>query len=300
MAKWTANDIPDLSGKTAVVTGANSGLGYQTTLALASHGAHVVLACRDEGRGTEALERLRGELPNASAELSLLDLADLASVRKFAEGYAGERDHLDILVNNAGVMALDQRRETADGFEMQLGTNHLGHFALTGLLLPQLQGRPGGRVVNVTSFGHKVGKMDFDDLQWERSYRKCLAYGRSKLANLLFTFELDRRARAAGSDIIAAVAHPGYADTNLQSGTSFQWSNFMAQSAADGALPQLYGATAPDVQSGEFFGPGGLLEQRGAPKRVKAAKKAYDADSARRLWEVSEELTGVSYQFGAP
>jgi len=300
MAKWTANDIPDLSGKTAVVTGANSGLGYQTTLALASHGAHVVLACRDEGRGTEALERLRGELPNASAELSLLDLADLASVRKFAEGYAGERDHLDILVNNAGVMALDQRRETADGFEMQLGTNHLGHFALTGLLLPQLQARPGGRVVNVTSFGHKVGKMDFDDLQWERSYRKWLAYGRSKLANLLFTFELDRRARAAGSDIIAAVAHPGYADTNLQSGTSFQWSNFMAQSAADGALPQLYGATAPDVQSGEFFGPGGFLEQRGAPKRVKAAKKGYDAESARRLWEGSEELTGVSYQFGAP
>jgi len=300
MAKWTANDIPDLSGKTAVVTGANSGLGYQTTLALASHGAHVVLACRDEGRGTEALERLRGELPNASAELSLLDLADLASVRKLDEGYAGERDHLDILVNKAGVMALDQRRETADGFEMQLGTNHLGHFALTGLLLPQLQARPGGRVVNVTSFGHKVGKMDFDDLQWERSYRKWLAYGRSKLANLLFTFELDRRARAAGSDVIAAVAHPGYADTNLQSGTSFQWSNFMAQSAADGALPQLYGATAPDVQSGEFFGPGGFLEQRGAPKRVKAAKKGYDAESARRLWEVSEELTGVSYQFGAP
>ncbi|MBV9411449.1 MAG: SDR family NAD(P)-dependent oxidoreductase, partial [Acidimicrobiia bacterium] len=231
MAKWTANDIPDLSGKTAVVTGANSGLGYETAAALARHGAHVVLACRDERRGTEAIERLRTEAPDASVELSLLDLADLTSVRKFAEGYAGERSQLDILVNNAGVMALDQRRQTADGFEMQLGTNHLGHFALTGLLLPQLQADGGGRVVNVTSFGHKVGKMNFDDLQWERSYKKWLAYGRSKLANLLFTFEFDRRARAAGSNVIAAVAHPGYANTNLQAGTSFAWSNFMAQPA---------------------------------------------------------------------
>jgi NAD(P)-dependent dehydrogenase (short-subunit alcohol dehydrogenase family) len=298
MAKWRANDIPDLTGKTAVVTGANSGLGYETALALSRHGAHVVMACRDEARGTQAVERLRGEVPNASLELSLLDLADLAAVRKFAEAYAGERDHLDILVNNAGVMALDQRRTTADGFEMQLGTNHLGHFALTGLLLPTLQARPGGRVVSVTSFGHKVGRMNFDDLQWERSYKKWLAYGRSKLANILFTFEFDRRARAAGSGVVATVAHPGYANTNLQSGTSFQWANFMAQSAADGALPQLYGATAPDVQGGEFFGPGGFMEQRGAPKRVKAAKKGYDTESARRLWEVSEQLTGVSYQFG--
>ena len=298
MAKWTANDIPDLGGKKAVVTGANSGLGYETALALTRHGAHVVLACRDEGRGTTAIEALRKEAPEASVELSLLDLADLTSVRKFAEAYAGERGELDILVNNAGVMALDERRQTADGFEMQFGTNHLGHFALTGLLLPQLQAGAGGRVVNVTSFGHKVGRMDFDDLQWEKSYRKWLAYGRSKLANLLFTFELDRRARAAGSSVIAAVAHPGYANTNLQSGTSFQWSNFMAQPAADGALPQLYAATAPDVQSGEFFGPSGFMEQRGAPKRVKAAKKAYDTESARRLWDVSEELTGVTYKFG--
>ncbi|MBV8984502.1 MAG: SDR family oxidoreductase [Acidimicrobiia bacterium] len=299
MAKWTANDIPDLSGKTAVVTGANSGLGYETALALARHGASVVMACRDEGRGTEAVERLRTEAPDASVELSLLDLADLTSVRKFAESLAGERNQLDILVNNAGVMALPERRQTADGFEMQLGTNHFGHYALTGLLLPQLQARPGSRVVSVTSFGHKVGRMNFDDLQWEKSYRKWLAYGRSKLANLLFTFELDRRARAGGSAIIAAVAHPGYANTNLQSGTSFQWSNFMAQSSADGALPQLYAATAPDVQGGQFFGPGGFMEQRGAPKRVKAAKKAYDTEDARRLWELSEQLTGVTYSFGS-
>jgi NAD(P)-dependent dehydrogenase (short-subunit alcohol dehydrogenase family) len=297
MAKWTANDIPDLSGKTAVVTGANSGLGYETSLELARHGAHVVLACRDERRGTEALQRLRTDAPEASAELSLLDLADLTSVRKFADGFAGERSGLDILVDNAGVMALSERRETADGFEMQFGTNHLGHFALTGLLLPQLQARPGSRVVAVTSWGHKVGKMNFDDLQWEKSYRKWLAYGRSKLANLLFTFEFDRRARAAGCSVIATVAHPGYADTNLQAGTSFQWSNFMAQSAADGALPTLYGATAPDAQGGEFYGPSGFLQQHGTPERVKASKKAYDTATARRLWEVSEELTGVTYKF---
>jgi len=298
MAKWTANDIPALAGKTAVVTGANSGLGYETALELARHGADVVLACRDERRGTDALERMRADAPGASLELSLLDLADLASVRKFAEAYAGERDHLDILVDNAGVMALAKRRLTADGFEMQFGTNHLGHFALTGLLLPQLLARPGGRVVSVTSFGHKVGRIKFDDLQAERSYRKWLRYGQSKLANLLFIFELDRRARAAGSGLTAAVAHPGYANTNLQSGTSFQWSNFMAQSAADGALPALYAATALDVQGGEFFGPSGFMQQRGAPTRVKAAKKAYDTDVARRLWEVSEQLTGVTYQFG--
>jgi NAD(P)-dependent dehydrogenase (short-subunit alcohol dehydrogenase family) len=297
MAKWTAKDIPDLSGKTAVVTGANSGLGYETSLELARHGAHVVLACRDERRGTEALQRLRTDAPDASAELSLLDLADLTSVRKFADGFAGERSGLDILVDNAGVMALSERRETADGFEMQFGTNHLGHFALTGLLLPQLRARPGSRVVSVTSFGHKVGKMNFDDLQWERSYRKWLAYGRSKLANLLFIFEFDRRARAAGSSVIATVAHPGYANTNLQSGTSFQWANFMAQSAADGALPTLYGATAPDAQGGEFYGPSGFLQQHGPPERVKASKKTYDTATARRLWEVSEQLTGVSYQF---
>ena len=298
MAPWTANDIPDLNGKTAVVTGANSGLGYETARELARHGAHVVLACRDESRGTEALQRLRGAIPEASAELCLLDLADLTSVRKFADSYAGERGDLEILVDNAGVMALPGRRQTADGFEMQFGTNHLGHFALTGLLLPQLLARPGSRVVAVTSFGHKVGRMNFDDLQWERSYRKWLAYGRSKLANLLFIFELDRRARAGGATLVATAAHPGYADTNLQSGTSFAWSSFMAQSAADGALPTLYGATAPDARGGEFFGPSGFLQQRGTPKRVRAARKAYDVDAARRLWELSEQLTGVTYQFG--
>jgi NAD(P)-dependent dehydrogenase (short-subunit alcohol dehydrogenase family) len=298
MAEWTANDIPDLSGKVAVVTGANSGLGYETVLGLARHGADVVLACRDEGRGTQALEKVRAEVPAASLELSLLDLADLASVRKFADGFMAERPGLDMLIDNAGVMALAERRVTADGFEMQFGTNHLGHFALTGLLLPRLLARPGARVVSVSSYGHRVGRIKFDDLQAERKYRKWLAYGQSKLANLLFAFELDRRAKAAGVPLLAAVAHPGYADTNLQSGTSFAWSNFMAQSPAAGALPTLYAATDPGMTGGEFIGPDGFLGQRGHPERVKAARKAYDTDVARRLWEVSEQLTGVTYRFG--
>ncbi|MCU1451242.1 MAG: Short-chain dehydrogenase [Acidimicrobiales bacterium] len=297
MAKWTADDIPDLTGKVAVVTGANSGLGYETALGLAGHGAEVILACRDEGRGTTALENLRAAVPDAQTELALLDLADLASVRKFADAFNGERNGLDILVDNAGVMALAERRLTADGFEMQFGTNHLGHFALTGLLLPQLLARPNARVVAVSSTGHRVGKIRFGDLQWEKKYRKWLAYGQSKLANLLFAFELDRRARAAGAPITAVAAHPGYADTNLQTGTSFSWSNFMAQSAAMGALPSLYAATAPDVQGGQYFGPGSLTQQKGHPKRVKAAGKAYDTETARRLWEVSEQLTGVTFQF---
>ena len=283
----------DLSGQTIVITGATSGLGKESARALAQTGAHLVLCGRNDEKGQAVAEEIGGD-----AEFHHLDLASLDEVRRSADELLSKIERLDVLMNNAGVMAIPLQR-TADGFEMQFGTNHLGHFALTGLLLPQLQARPGGRVVNVTSFGHKVGRMNFDDLQWERSYRKWLAYGRSKLANLLFTFEFDRRARAAGSAVIAAVAHPGYANTNLQAGTSFAWSNFMAQSAADGALPQLYGATAPDVQSGEFFGPSGFMEQRGAPKRVEAAKRAYDADSARRLWEVSEELTGVSYKFGS-
>jgi NAD(P)-dependent dehydrogenase (short-subunit alcohol dehydrogenase family) len=294
MAKWTADDIPDLSGKTAIVTGANSGLGFETATELARHGAHVTLACRDEGRGTEALKRLQETVPEAQVELALLDLASLEAVRKFAAAWQGD---LDLLVNNAGVMALNEHRTTADGFEMQFGTNHLGHFALTGLLLPRLLARPGARVVNVSSTAHRMGRMNFDDLQAENKYRKWRAYGQSKLSNLLFTFELDRRARAAGAGLTAAAAHPGYAATNLQADTAFSWSNVFAQSAAMGALPALYAATAPDVQGGEFFGPGGLTQQKGHPKRVKAARKAYDTDDARRLWEVSETLTGVEYEF---
>jgi NAD(P)-dependent dehydrogenase (short-subunit alcohol dehydrogenase family) len=298
MARWTADDIPDLSGKVAVVTGANSGLGFETALELARHGAEVVLACRDERRGNDALERCRAACPDGRdrVQLSRLDLADLSSVRDFAKRHAGEHDGLDILVNNAGVMALDQRRTTADGFEMQFGTNHLGHFALTGLLLPSLLARPGARVVSVSSGAHRFGKIDFDDLQAEQRYRKWRVYGQSKLANVLFAFELDRRAQAAGASLVSAVAHPGYAATNLQTDTRFAWSNrFFAQSAAMGALPQLHAATAPGVAGGDFYGPDRLFEQRGHPRKVKAQGAAFDTEVARRLWEVSEQLTGVQY-----
>jgi NAD(P)-dependent dehydrogenase (short-subunit alcohol dehydrogenase family) len=315
MTKWSVADIPDLSGRRAVVTGANSGIGYHTALELARHGADVVLACRDQGRGKEALDRLRehavGTPGAASARLESLDLASLVSVRAFAERYGDAP--LDILVNNAGVMALP-RRTTADGFELQFGTNHLGHFALTGLLLANLlaAGAGGGgaaRVVTVSSMAHVIGRMNFDDLQGERHYGRWRAYGQSKLANLLFAFELDRRARRVGAPLVSVASHPGYAATNLQTasakleGSSLR-ERFMelgnrvfAQPSAAGAQPSLYAATAPEVEGGTFWGPSGPM-QRGAPGRnlvtMPAARR--EADAAR-LWDVSETLTGV--RFGA-
>ena len=297
MPKWTARNIPDLHGRVGVVTGANSGLGYEIALELARHGGHVVLACRDESRGEEALARIQNEAAGSSLQLSLLDLADLASVRKFADTFLAERGALDILVNNAGVMALPQRRTTADGFEMQFGINHLGHFALTGLLLPALLTRPKSRVVTVTSTAHRMGPIHFDDLHSEHHYRKWLVYGRSKLANVLFTFELDRRARAADANLTAVVAHPGFAATHLQDGTSFSGLRVFAQSPAMGALPVLYAATASDVGGGEFYGPDRFMQQRGHPRKVGSARAARDRRSAQRLWEISEELTGVTYDF---
>jgi NAD(P)-dependent dehydrogenase (short-subunit alcohol dehydrogenase family) len=303
MTRWAASDIPALDGRTAVVTGANSGLGFHTALELARHGAHVVLACRDASRGQAALERIRSVAPEAAVELDELDLADLASVRKFA-GARGQT--LDVLVNNAGVMAIP-RRETADGFEMQLGTNHLGHFALTALLMPALLARPGARVVTVSSTVHRSGSIHFDDLMLERGYRPWKAYSQSKLANLLFAYELDRRARAAGRELASVAAHPGYAATNLQSvGPRERGSRLgvavmraanavLAQSDAMGALPSLYAATAPAVEGGQYFGPGGIAQQRGYPKLVESNRASHDLDVARRLWEVSEELTGVRF-----
>jgi NAD(P)-dependent dehydrogenase (short-subunit alcohol dehydrogenase family) len=298
MAKWTTNDIPDLAGKRAIVTGANSGLGYHTALELARHGATVVLACRSAERGRKALDDIRAVAPDADVALGPLDLADLASVRAFAEAHS---EPLDLLINNAGVMALPHRT-TADGFEMQFGTNHLGHFALTGLLLPALLDRPGSRVVTVTSMMHWIGRLDFGDLDAERGYRKWLAYAQAKLANLVFAKELDRRA-----PFMSMAAHPGYASTNLQQTGPRMVGNkaaeaFMgvgnalfSQSAAAGALPSLYAATAPGVEGGRCYGPGGPGQSRGAPRRVRTARRADDPQLARRLWEVSEERTGVSY-----
>ena len=301
---WTTADIPDLTGRTAVVTGANSGIGFGAAVELARHGATVTLATRDPGRGADALARLKSEVPAADAGLGRLDLADLSSVRAFAAGYAP--DGLDLLVNNAGVMAVPLRR-TPDGFESQFGTNHLGHFALTGLLLPKLLARPGARVVTVTSPYHKIGRIDFADLDAHGRYHKWPAYAQSKLANLLFTFELQRRADAAGVELLALSAHPGYAATNLQTAgprlagnklmerASEMVSRVVGQSARDGALPTLRAATDPAVRGGEVFGPDGLLELRGAPKQVAVSRRARDRGVAERLWEASEEKTGVRY-----
>ena len=298
-SSWTAADVPDQTGRTALVTGANSGLGLHTSLALARKGARVLMACRDTGRGQAALDRVRAEVPAAAVELVQLDLASLASVRAAAEDVAGRVSALDLLVDNAGVMAIP-RSVTADGFERQLGTNHLGHFALTGQVLPLLLAAPAPRVVVVSSTAHRMGRITFEDLQSERSYARWRAYGQSKLANLLFARELQRR--AASTPLLVAAAHPGYAATHLQSGQgSFLLEAFMkvgnalvAQSDADGALPSLYAATMPDVRPGDYWGPA-FAELRGAPTRVGRSAAARDDAVARRLWEVSESLTGVSY-----
>jgi NAD(P)-dependent dehydrogenase (short-subunit alcohol dehydrogenase family) len=291
--------MPSLEGRVAIVTGANSGLGLVTARELARHGARVVIACRDVGKGNAALAQIGGAPVDAS--VSELDLASLASVRAFAARTAEEFEQIDLLINNAGVMA-PPRRLTEDGFELQIGTNHLGHFALTGLLMPSLLRSSAPRVVTVSSGAHRVGWMRFDDLMRERRYNNWLAYGQSKLANLLFCFELQRRATAAGDALLSLAAHPGYARTNLQFAAP-RWHEQMimrvtnpllGQSADMGALPTLYAAVA-DVPGGSFIGPNGFAEQRGYPHIVTAASRAYDEGDQRRLWEVSSELTGVTY-----
>lgn len=305
--KWTTADVPDQSGRTALVTGANSGLGLQTATALAGAGATVLLGCRNLEKAKAATAEISSQHPRADLETVELDLGSLASVERAADAVAARDGDLDLLVNNAGVMA-PPRRETKDGFELQLGTNHLGHFALTGRLIEKLLTAGTPRVVNVSSGAHRIGKMNFDDLNWEKRYSRWPAYGRSKLANLLFTQELAARAEAAGSNLIVAASHPGYASTNLQtSGPGMgplgivakplmKVANvFLAQSDENGALPSLYAATAPDVEGNDYFGPDGLAEQRGHPTRVGRAARASDPVAAERLWKISEELTGVSY-----
>jgi NAD(P)-dependent dehydrogenase (short-subunit alcohol dehydrogenase family) len=303
MSGWTARAVPDQSGRVAVVTGANSGIGYVTARELARAGARVLLACRSEARGAEAGERLVAEVPGAEVEFARLDLGDLASVREFAATYPSDR--LDLLVNNAGVMALPYGT-TADGFETQFGTNHLGHFALTGLLLPTLLETPAARVVTVSSTAHALANIDIDDLNSERRYRRWVAYARSKTANLLFVHELARRLAAHGSDVVAAAAHPGYAATNLQTAGPKMagrraaerfmrvGNRFFAQSADAGALPTLYAATAPDVPPDSFTGPS-LAGWRGSPAPSWRAPWTRDDRASQRLWTASEELTGVTY-----
>ncbi len=293
---WSESDIPDQRGKVTIVTGANSGIGYETARALAAKGARVILACRNPEKGERAEARIRRVLPGADVRFRPLDLGSLSSVEAFAKDFAAEEPRLDLLCNNAGVMMPPLGR-TADGFELQFGTNHLGHFALAGRLLDAIRASEGARVVSVSSLVHFVGSIDFDDLNSERSYNATLAYGRSKLANLLFARELQRRLESAGIPATSAAAHPGSTRTNLQQHSRLMYGvvALFSQEPAAGALPTLYAATAEDVRGGEYFGPSGLFGCIGAPGRARSSSRSREADLAKRLWEVSEDLTGVSY-----
>jgi NAD(P)-dependent dehydrogenase (short-subunit alcohol dehydrogenase family) len=301
-SKWTTSDIPDQSGRVAVVTGANTGLGFWTAAALADKGAHVVLAVRNVEKGKDAAAQISAKSPNAVVKVHQLDLTSLDAIRTSADQLKAEHQRIDLLINNAGVMYTD-KDNTKDGFELQFGTNHLGHFALTGLLLDRLLPVDGSRVVTVSSIGHRIiADIHFDDLQWERSYNRVAAYGQSKLANLMFTYELQRRLALKGAPTAALAAHPGGSDTELtrniprllKPAVDVIWP-LMSQSAEMGALPTLRAATDPSAQGGQYYGPDGLGEQRGHPKVVKSSKKSHDEAKQRRLWEVSEELTGVKY-----
>ena len=301
MAGWDAGDIPDQTGRVAVVTGANSGLGLVTARELARHGALVIMACRNLDKGRAAQAEVAATASGPKPELETLDLASLSSVQAFVERFKQSHDHLDLLINNAGVMATP-RRLTADGFELHFGTNHLGHFALTNLLLPLMEGRDDARVVMLSSNAHKtVRRIAFDNLNGDRRYFRWNAYGQSKLANLMFALELDRRLRSAGSTVKSLAAHPGYSATNLQSAAAplvdrlvMKVGNaVIAQSDEMGALPVLFAATQPGLQGGTYAGPDGRGEHPGYPKVVRPNGTARDEDAAERLWDVSAELTGV-------
>ena len=294
---WSAENIPDLTGKVAIVTGANSGIGYEMARALARKQATVILACRNQDKGEAAVRQIAQEYPAAKAELMPLDLSDLAAVRRFADEFAQHYQRLDLLINNAGIMEIPFGK-TADGFELQFGTNHLGHFALTGLLLDLSLQTPQARIVTVSSIMHRFGRIDFDNLNGEKHYSRSGAYAQSKLANLLFTYELHRRLEGAGVDAVAIAAHPGWTATNLQSHSlMYQTLNpLMGQKPPMGALPALYAATAPDVRGGDYYGPRGWFEVRGYPTKVQSNGRSHDMVVAAKLWAVSETLTGVRYQ----
>jgi NAD(P)-dependent dehydrogenase (short-subunit alcohol dehydrogenase family) len=300
MSKWTTANIPDQTGRTAVITGANTGLGYETAAALAAKGAQVVLAVRSVEKGKEAARGIAQATPGADVELQELDLTSLESVRAAADELRSKHDSIDLLINNAGVM-MTPKSTTKDGFELQFGTNHLGHFAFTGLLLDRVLAAPGSRIVTVSSVGHRFarGGIRFDDIQWERDYSRVGAYGQSKLANLMFTYELQRRLQ--GTNTIAVAAHPGGSRTELTrnlppvvAALTRPLERFM-QEADMGALPTLRAATDPGVIGGQYFGPDGFGEQRGYPKVVASSKASHDTVAQNRLWAVSEELSGVTF-----
>jgi len=294
---WSAEALGDQSGRIAIVTGSNSGIGFETARVLAGKGATVVMACRNLEKANLKADEIRAAHPGADVEVMQLDLSDLGSVRHFADAFRAKHSRLDLLINNAGIM-VPPYGKTAQGFETQFGVNHLGHFALTGSLLDLITNTPGSRIVTVSSIAHYMGRIDFADLNWEKGYRAQAAYGQSKIANLLFTYELQRRLAAAGKDTIAVAAHPGWTETNLQEhakGVKFL-NRFLAQEPLMGALPTLYAATEPGVNGAEYFGPRGFMEMNGPPKKVKSNKRSHDPNVAERLWNVSEELTGVHFQ----
>ena len=305
MPNWTSADIPQQLGRVAIVTGANSGLGYETALALALDGADVIVAARNTAKGRAAVASIQARVPGATVSFEPLDLASLASVATFAIGIAARHQSVDLLINNAGVMALPRRQTTADGFELQLGINYLGHYALTAHLLPLLRRGHGTRVVNLSSLVHRQGRIRFDDLHSERRYQPWPAYAQSKLAMLMFAFELQRRSDAHGWGLMSNAAHPGFARTGLISngpgdngvmGTLSRLIRpFVSHSAASGALPTLYAATSPQARGGGYYGPNGFYELKGWPKDAFVALQARDAAAAARLWEISEQLTGVSF-----
>ena len=294
--KWDSENISDQKGKVVIVTGSSSGLGYETAKVLANKNATVIVAVRNEVKGNTAVEKIKVENPNADIQVILVDLANLESVHKFAENFKKKFKELDLLINNAGVMTPPYTK-TKDGFELQFGTNHLGHFALTGLLIDLIKKTPNSRIVNVSSTAHKIGKLNFEDLNWEtRRYKKMRSYGDSKLANLYFTNELQKRLRKQSSGVIVASAHPGGSATELsRHSLFFRVLSLFGQTSEMGALPTLYAAVAPDVQGNDYYGPGGFQEFRGYPKKVETAERAKKDDVAANLWDVSEEMTGVFY-----
>lgn len=301
-AAWSETDVPDQSGRVAVVTGSNTGLGLDTARVLAERGARVVLAVRNPDKGEAACEKIRQSVPDADVSTQLLDLGSLESVRTASAELRAAHPRIDLLINNAAV-AFPPKTMTPDGFELQFGTNHLGHFALTGLVLENMLGVKGARVVVVASLDHKLGgAIHFDDLQWERRYSGALAYAQSKLANLMFCYAFHRRLVKAGAPLMTVTAHPGYSHSELfrnmwkPAQVMMKYTDrFIGQDPAKGALPQLYAATMPDVQGGQYWGPDGLLEMAGYPTLVRSSRKSYDQQVQERLWTVSEELTGVTY-----
>jgi len=307
MTDWTADDIPDLKEAKVIVTGANSGIGFEASKIFAENNAEVVMACRSIERGRKAKEKIEEEIGGSSIELTELDLASLDSIKSFAEEFKANHEKLDMLCNNAGVMAIPEE-ETEDGFEKQFGVNHLGHFALTAKLFPALKKADKATVVTQSSGLHKQGKIDFEDLMHKENYHAQQAYADSKLANLLFAYELDRKIRRENLDIRSVGCHPGYAATNLQTRGAEKTGNklkkytmkamnkLMAQSARKGALPMLYASTSPEVEGGDYIGPGGLMNMRGLPEKQESSEASYSTEKAEELWAVSEELTGIDFQ----